>query len=270
MLHRLALVLLVLLPVSVAHADTDALYRALALGDVLKIMVEEGRQHGERLEEEMFPGRGGQSWKRRVDEIYEFGRMSAEVRRTFARALEGVDVAPLVAFFDSPLGRRIVSLEISAREALLDGDVEDALTERVRSMRRQQDPRLDLIEAFAEANDLVESNVAGALTSNYAFFRGLAEGGAFEDRPSDDEVLVDVWDQEDDVRDETRDWVLVYLTLAFQPLEDAEVEAYIALSRTTEGRALNHALFAAFDPVFARISHDLGRGAARFIASEDI
>ncbi len=86
---------------------------------------------------------------------------------------------------------------------------------------------------------------------------------------TEEEVLADVWRQEDDVRADTETWVLGFLALAFGPLENDEIVSYIRISRTSEGRAMNHALFAAFDPFFARISHELGLGAARVLTSED-
>jgi hypothetical protein len=58
--------------------------------------------------------------------------------------------------------------------------------------------------------------------------------------------------------------------MAYQPLSDEELDTYIAMARTDEGRALNRALFAAFDEVFTDISATLGLAASRFIVGQDI
>jgi hypothetical protein len=47
--------------------------------------------------------------------------------------------------------------------------------------RSEEDPAYRSSDRdFIEANDLVERNVSGALNSNFAFYRGLSDGGAFE------------------------------------------------------------------------------------------
>ena len=129
----------------------------------------------------------------------------------------------------------MIGLELSARRALLDPDVEAASQDRVTRMGDAGDPRIALIGRFVEANDLVESNVMGALNASYAFYTGLNEGGALGDEMAEDEILSDVWAQEPDVRTETGDWVYSFLVLAYQPLSDADLEAYIGFSRTAAG-----------------------------------
>lgn len=136
---------------------------------------------------------------------------------------------------------------------------------------READPaRFGLLEEFVEVNDLIESNVMGAMNSNYAFYIGLMEGEAFGDGLTERDILADVWEQEAEIRADTEDWVYSYLALAYDPLTDEDIEAYIALSETEEGRALNRAMFAAFDELFVSISRRLGYGAAGFMAGQDI
>ncbi|MFT7311883.1 MAG: hypothetical protein ACI853_002385, partial [Paracoccaceae bacterium] len=105
---------------------------------------------------------------------------------------------------------------------------------------------------------------------NYAFYLGLSSGGAFDAAMTEDQMLREVWSQEEAIRTETTQWVYSYLTLAFQPLSVVDLEAYIALSKSTQGRALNGGLFAAFDALFVTLSGDLGRAAAQFMGGEDI
>lgn len=257
-----------------ARAETparlDPLIEVLGLGDLVAIMREEGIAYGDEIEDEMFPGRGGDRWDAEVARIYDGGRMADELKDTLGRALSGTDLDPLIGFFASETGARIVSLELSARRALLDPEVEEASLERLEDMQADDDPRLALIERFVEANSLVEANVAGALNSNYAFYTGLADGRAFDFEMTEEQMLADVWGQEPEIRDETREWLLSYLVMAYAPLSDAALEDYIALSETPQGTALNAALFAGFDVAFTRISRELGLAAAQFIAGQDI
>lgn len=83
-------------------------------------------------------------------------------------------------------------------------------------------------------------------------------------------MLAEVWKGETKARQETVDWLLPFLTLAYQPLTDAELQDYIDFSETPAGKKVNAAMFAAFDQMFATISQDLGRTVARQMAGQDI
>ncbi len=253
-----------------AEAETRKLLDAIGMDRLLPILREEGLAYSVALESELFPGAGGELWPELVSDIYKTERLDAVMLRRMSEEMAGVDTAPLFEFLDSERGRRIISLEISARSALLDETVEQMSRDAFDEMRGQDSERLDALRAYIDANDLVETNIAGALNSNYAFYQGLAAGGALPAEMSEEDMLRDVWMQEPDIREETEAWVWSYLAMAYKPLEDADIEAYTALSQTPEGRALNRAIFAAFDTLFADISRDLGLAASRFMISEDI
>ena len=250
--------------------ESRALLDLVGMDELLPIMREEGLAYSEALQAELFPGQGGESWPELVDEIYQIERMERVVQKRFSAEMGGVDTAPLMEFFGSARGKQIVSLEISARRALLDDEVEEMSRAAFDQMRGEDSPRLDALRAFIEENDLVETNIAGALNSNLAFYEGLAAGGALPGQMSEEDMLRDVWMQEPQIREETEGWVWSYLAMAYKPLEDEDIEAYTALSATPEGKALNRALFASFDDLFTAISRDLGLAASRFMMSEDI
>lgn len=256
-----------------AHAQPiDDLSRAMQLDRLVSVLREEGLQYGADLEAELFPGSGGARWDAIVSSIYDTDRMGAVLRDRLAAELAGSTgtAEAAVAFFASDTGRRIIDLEIAAREALLDETVKDAAELAYEDLRAARDRRVNLLERFAVANDLIESNVAGALNTNLAFYRGLVEGGALDPAMGEDEMLADLWGQEDQIREDTRDWLFPYLAMAYQPLSDDELEAYIAFSLTRDGQILNAALFAAFDALFATVSHDLGRLSAELMRGEDL
>ncbi len=248
----------------------SALLTAVGIEDVLDIMREEGISYATELAGDLFPGRGGAQWSAMVERIYDREAMEEAVRSRAEPALSEAEVAELTAFFTSETGRRIVSLEISARRALLDEAVEEMSEESYAAALEEGDPRLDLLEAFVEANDLVERNVVGALNSNYAFYAGLADGGAFDFELTEDQILRDVWGQEPDIRTDTTEWLYSYLYLAYRPLSDDELEAYIALSSSDAGQALNGALFEGFDAMFNGISAALGLAAAQFMGGQEL
>lgn len=257
------------------QAPEDAaarLSRVLLIPEVIAVMRDEGIEYGLSMETELFDGRGGPDWARAVDLIYDAPTMQRRFEAVLANEL-GSDAALAAAiegFFATDRGQRILTLEVEARRALMDEAVEDAARARAEEMAAADDPRMADLKRFAEINDLVESNVMGALNANLAFYRGMAEGGAFGDDMTEEQMLSDVWAQEPEIRTETEDWLFPFLAMAYGPLGDDDLAAYTAFSETAEGRRMNAVLFAAFDAVFVAISRDLGRAAARQLMGQDI
>ena len=250
-----------------SEGELDTLFRALGTGELIDILRIEGLEQSDELRESMFPQRAD-GWNRIASSIYDTRRMAAEFREAFDAELAESDVTPLLEFFGSDLGEKIISLEITAREALLDEDVEEAAKDAFLSLPERDGTRADALAAFVETNDLIELNVAGALNASLAFYRGLADGGSFD--LTEEVILRDVWAQEPEIRQETTEWILPYLALAYEPLSDGDLEAYQALSTSKAGKDLNRALFAGFDVVFNRISYSLGSAASRFMQGDDI
>lgn len=244
----------------------------LQIGEVVGIMREEGLDYGRQLEEELFPRRGGGSWNTLVDLIYEPAAMRRQFDAAFTAELadDPASVSAILGFFDTDAGKRILALEIEARRSLMDPAIEEAARARVEDMQADGDRRILALIRFAEVNDLIDSNVAGALNANLAFFQGMSEAGSLDGDMTQEQMLSEVWGQEPDIRAETEGWLMPYLALAYGPLSDEEVDAYIAFSETEPGQKLNHALFAAFDKLFTGISRDLGRAAGRQLSGEDI
>lgn len=255
-----------------APAAIARLSQTMQLGAVFDVLRAEGLANGNDIADDLLGGAGDAGWTASVARIYAPARMRALFDATLEARL-GDDAATLEgaeAFFAAPLGQRILGLEIAARRALLDESAETAARENLQALRAAKAPRLAQIERFVAVNDLVESNVMGALNANLAFLRALAGAGRPQGGLDEGKMLSDVWARENDVRRETQDWLLPFLALAYQPLSDAEMESYIAYSESAPGKRLNAAFFAAFDSVFTTISADLGRAAALQITGQDI
>jgi hypothetical protein len=244
----------------------------MQISPIIDVMQEEGVTYGETLATDMFPGGGDSRWGQVVAGIYDAQGMKETFNARFAQELAGDAgaVAAIEDFFGSDRGQRILTLEVSARRALLDEAVEDAAKVAAADMAQDHDPRLALIRDFAVAGDLIEMNVTGAMNANLAFYQGMAESGGFAEDMTEEQILLDVWGQEPEVRANTEEWLFPYLALAYQPLSDEDLEAYTAFWETAAGKRLNTALFAAFDVVFTDISRDLGRAAARQMQGDDI
>lgn len=251
-----------------SKAELDQLFAAMRTEELLKIMSDEGIAEGDELREDMFGGQGDIGWGGALMTIYGQDRMIAEFRETFDSELATSDITPLLDFYSTDTGQRVARFEIEGRRAISDETVEAAAQQAHAALSDENSARLDQLNAFIAQNDLIELNVAGAMTSNLAFFQGMATGGGLDIGES--EMLAMVWEREEEIRTDTTGWVGAYLTFAYDRLSDDDLAEYIALSDTKAGRDLNRALFAGFFEVFKRISYDLGAATARFQQSDEL
>ncbi len=258
---------------SLALASGEAVRDALRLGDTLEVVQSEGLRDARGLADGPMGESLGRGWDRRVAEIYDLERMHAIFAEHFDSAIEDMPpdhVDAVLAFFDAGLGAEAVALEVAARESLLDDDVEDIASAELEQMRDDDDPRLDRIEAFAEANSLIDGNVAVALNSTVAFHRAMiaAAGGALDRDPAD--VMRYARGREPAMRDEAEDWVMRFLSLAYRPLSDDEIDRLTEFARSSAGRALSNALFAGYDTLFTTLSADVGRAAGQSVGGREL
>jgi len=258
--------------VAAESADIAALVQALKLDELLGVLRDEGIAYGSRLEAEMFPSGGGPGWPRAVDLIYDLPALKADFIAALEAELgdEPEVLAEILAFYATDTGARVVTLEIEARRAFLDQAAEDAARVSADKRRAGRDPRVEQIERFITAGDLLEMNVAGALSGNLAFLMGMNESGAYGAGLPRDQLMENIWGQEDEIRDDLRTWLHAYLGLAYEPLSAAELDIYVDFMASPAGKRLNAALFLAFDRAFRRISYDLGRAAGVAIVGRDI
>ncbi len=248
----------------------DALFDALGMPEIIAVMRDEGLEYGTTLATDLLPGGASTDWSDAVAAIYDPQMMYEEVRGAFGEALEGDDIDAMLAFFTTQPGRSSVDLEVSARRAMLDDAVEEAAIDAARLAMLDETPRYLMVQDFVVANDLIESNVVGALNSSFAFYTGLIDGGAMPAGVTAEAALENVWGQEGEIRESTTEWVYSFLLMAYQPLSDDALSAYITFSKSDAGQDLTTALFVAFDGMFNDISRGLGLAASRFMLSQEL
>ena len=252
--------------------EIATLTQTLKIDALMAVMRTEGLANGKEMEADLFPGQGGAAWGVVLSRVYDTNRLHEVFDTALATALEGDHATQkaMRAFFGTTLGQRILALEIDARKTLLDDKATEAAARLWGKALNANTPRAAQINRFAEINDLVESNVMGALNGNLAFYRGMNAAGAFPQPMPEDDMLAEVWSQEADVRRDTTEWLFPFLMLAYQPLSDNELGKYIAFSETPAGQKANRAMFLAFDAMFVQVSKELGQSAGRLMAGQDI
>lgn len=269
-MRRFAIVLF-LLPCAAFGAspeELDRLHAALATGELMEILSEEGLAQSEELRDEMFPGRGGVGWSATMESVYAPARMESLFRAAFDAELADEDVNSVLEFYHSDVGEKVALVEVEARRAIMSEEVEAAAKSAFEKVAEEKSERLSLLEQFAELNELIDQNVAGTLNANLAFYRGLGSGGTYE--MTESQMLSEVWEQEASIREDTIDWVFGYMTLAYDTLSDDQLRTYVDMAATDEGRDLNRALFAGFNAVFVEISYELGAATARFSVGDEL
>lgn len=250
----------------------EAVLELLRLDEILEVMRAEGLEHGEEIGDILLGPHDRVAWTRLVERIYAPDRMRAAMVAGVERGLpaDGATLAAAEAFFASDLGRRVVELEVTARQAMLDDAVEEVAREAWDEMDAEGGPRVAALRRFVEVGNLVEQNVAGGMNSTFAFYMGLRDSGAGFPGMDEADLLDDVRGQEPSIREEIDGWLHAYLAMAFGPLSDAELEAYTAFFASPEGRTLNGALFLGFNTMFESLSRQLGQAAGGLMQGEDL
>ncbi|UOA27270.1 DUF2059 domain-containing protein [Pseudosulfitobacter sp. DSM 107133] len=239
-----------------AGPEADQTIRLINLEAQMQVARAEGLSHAETLNSDMLDGHGGRLWDSQIDGIYDAARMTEDARP----AIEAIDpaiLARLNLFLGSDLGQKITSLELAARTAMMDKDSEAAARSAFESLQGSDDPRLKVAREIIETGDLIERNVSTALNASYQFYRALVDGGAY--KMTEDQIISEVWSQEEALRTDTESWLMGYLLLLVQPLDADDRATYLAFLKTPEAGALNAALFDGFGTVYSDLSYALGR-----------
>ena len=258
-------------PVAAQEArDADALFDLLRMPETVQIMAEEGIASGSELAVDLGLPEDDPAFLAAVAGVYDAARMEAEARATFVSALEGQDLGPLFDYFGSEGGAVILELDISARRAIMDEDVERIAKENAAVAFADETPRADQIARLVEATDMVELNVAAGMNSNLAYYMGMLDSGAFAGQMTVEDVLTEVLNGEESLRGTMTEWAHAFLFLAYGPLSDEDLESLIAIAQTREYRLVNAALFRAFDDVLEPIARELGRISGRTMAMTEL
>lgn len=254
--------------VALADARLTQLTDLLRIDGYIEITREEGLADFPALTED-FLGHGPDSvMLAQIEDVYDVAKMREAVRQSMADRLTDAQIDAAILFFGSEIGEDISLVELAARRAMSDPQLEEAARSAWEAAP-ETDPELAAqIEEIIAVSDLIERNVAGALNSNFRFMQGMADGNGTELSQSD--LLAEVWAQEEMIRADTESWLGAYLLLSYQPLEPDDVDTLIAFWSTDVGRALNAALFEGFDGLFEGISYATARIIALRIGSEEL
>ena len=257
-MRRLAAACLSLaLSVSPAWADVDALLYAMQVRAIITAFALEGEEAGTSIDRAFLDGQGGNVWAETVRRLYDPERLETELRAVVKENLDPDVAAQALLFFDSELGRNIVDLEVQARQAMLNPELEAA------ALRAGVDAADDIVHMI-ELRDLITRNTDTAVAAQDAFFAGLIASGAGPDTAPNTES------QRAAIERSTEEWLRGYYALAQSPLSADDRAIYSAFWDTEVGEALDEVLYTGFGASYTALSFALGQAAGRLAPQNEL
>lgn len=248
-----------------AAADeiTARLLDALNTQRLLSQLAIEAERSGQDIDRDFLGGRGGAVLADTVTRLNDPLRVRPALAAHLTQGLDADVRRAVTSFFESDLGQRIVGLELSARATIFDPSIEQAVRARI-----TEEGVPPVVADMIVQGDLVERNVADSVTVLRQFYLGRMRGGAVDMTPAEVDAFLD--ESIDGLRFETQNWLEAFMTLAYSPLNEDDLQIYAEFWRTETGQAFDRALFAAFEQVFSENAFALGQLVGRLEASDDI
>lgn len=268
MIRGLITAFLALWPVLAGAASVEDLSRALRLEELTTLMRDEGVEDSRRILPRGPSGKVPAGAIAQVETLFDPEVFRHEMEDALTAGLDPAELDAATDFFRSTAGQALVQLELQARAAIANEDVEAAARGHWAERQAETSDEIVHLKRFAEVNGLLDRNTTSTMTARYHFLLGLADGA---DRRADEaEILSRIWSREAEIRTDTEGWLMGYLLLAYGPADPGDLAAYVAFSETPAGAAVNAALFDGFGVAYERISYGLGLVAGRAAAAQDL
>ncbi|WP_299280790.1 DUF2059 domain-containing protein [uncultured Tateyamaria sp.] len=242
---------------ALANPDVDRLIEAMGVPALIAAFSEDGIEAGGAINDTMLQGQGGTVWVETVRKLYDPARLLAELQDAMAATLDESTTAQALLFFESDIGTKIIDLEVQARQAMQNPDVEAA----ARAAGAEAGP---VVTQFLDLRDLVTRNTDAAVMAQTAFFAGIAETSLNNTAPPDVEA------QRPAIMEDTSAWLYGYYALIQSPMTEDEIETYAGFWATDVGQALDNALFDAFAQSYATLSYGLGQAAGALMPENEL
>lgn len=239
----------------------DDLSRLLMLQSTAELMQDEGMRNA-RTTSEDFTGQALGQWDADgLRAVYAPDRSLALFRQAFEARLSDEDIATLVDAFGAPFAARVVGLEVTARAAISEEDIEAAAIEMVNEVMTSDRDRIAVIDQIIEVNDLIALNLDGGEVILLEFYKTLATGNV---RGIDYAVIAEeIQSQRQERRDDLIEWLRAFFVMAYSDLNDDELLQVLALYESEEAQKAIGAMFEVFNLVEIEAMRKLGDTIAR-------
>ena len=247
----------------------EKLYAALQLNKIALILHEEGIDDGVKTGAVYL----GQDYDKKgfraaIDKIYNLKNMENNLMLGLVKSLSLDTATHVLDFFRGDLGRKIATLETSARTAISDSAVERIAIDIAKAAKNENSERYNLLEKNVADMGFVEFNMKGAFSAQFAFLSELSKLDIVT--ITNDEIFAMLMENEAEMRTEIMDWLMGFSYMAYKPLSDEDLDVYIAFLNSSYGKELNNVLFGIFNMLSAKNSEGLANTIVAFYTSRDL
>lgn len=247
----------------------DRLYHALKLDEIAEILHKEGIEDGLKAGKAYL----GQKYNKEafgasIANIYSIEKIENGLKAELSELLPSIAAEHALDFYDSDLGRRIAALEASARKAISDSAIESMAISAAKSARKDDPQRFKTLQKGMEVLSLIDLNMSGAFSAQFAFLTKLSQSDNFALSHSD--ILTLLIERESEMRAEILDWLMGFSYMAYKPLTDQELDIYFDFLSSSYGKVLNKSLFDVFNEFSVRTSGDLASKIISFQGVRDL
>jgi len=194
---------------------------------------------------------------RSVDTAFAPDPVRASALRVLTDGLSPSLVPPLLAWFDSALGRRITALEEAS--AASGADPTEALREGAALLDRATPERRQLLGRIVELTQAPEAAVSMMINTALAIQQGVASVAPAMPGPSRQELKAGLEGQRASMRRAFEGVMLAAFARAYETLPDAELAAYAEFIGTPGGRHFNDVATRAVERAMVDGAQALGR-----------
>jgi hypothetical protein len=254
---------------SVAQSPSASeLYDALHMDILVDVIVSEGRDQVRDAAEIYLTGRAAETYVTENVALYDPDEIRQHLIDGLSSGLSADDLAVAVAFFKTETGAYAAKLEASARQAISDQGVEDHAKAMASDAVARGVERIDILETAIADMDLVEMNLAGAMTAQYQFLMPLSD---VKDLGLDQAaVLTMIQEGQDALSQSILEWLVAFLYMAYAPLDDEQLSTYLTYQTSPNGASLNKVLFDVFNAIDRDMSAAMGVSLAQSLQSKEI
>ena len=247
---------------------SEQLYQLLHLDELVDIVSEEGLADAKATADAYLQGITRGNFGVSISQIYDKKSLSSKVKQMFSKALPTATANSLIAFYKSELGVQVSQLEVSARRAISDPSIEKYVIDRALEAEVQGKSRPQLLRSAINKMDWVKQNLAGAYEARFAFLAALSEVEAL--RLDQARIFTLMQSDQEALSLEIEEWLLGYMYMAYSPLSDDELAAYMRFQASPEGMALNEVLFDTFSRLNTENAEKLGQFTASALSAQDL
>ena len=252
-----------------AQADVISdLYDALQMDRVNEIIRVEGIQDARGTGEAYLSKNTVARFVDQAQSVYQLETMEKDFKRLLTENLSISDAEAILLFYRSPIGKTASELEVSARVAISDKQIEEMAKIKFNEAVNLKNERLDELGSVIETLELVEQNLIGAYAAQFAFMYELSKLGLVN--LSRQEMIDAITSDEEKLKSEILEWLMAFSHMAYSPMSDEEFGVYNDFSKSALGITLNKALFSVYNEMAKDQSQRLASILGEFMKSEDL